>query len=121
MRRVIDDTCYESKAEEIAEVIRRISANEVSKYEGGMYRAQCDMIIEKILESVGDIKLGRDMNNTGIGNNWSRELIYTGNENEEQIFGIIHCTNDMYGGEIVWVSDYDKGRQRGKRTIRGQK
>lgn len=119
MRRVIDDACYEVKAKEIAKVISSIPADEVSKYDYGTYRAQRSMIIDRILKEVKDIKLGKDMNTTGIGNNWCRELIYIGNENEEQVFGVIHSTNDMFGGEIVWVSDYDGNRCKGKRKIHG--
>ena len=119
MRRVIDDTVYEVKAMEIAKIICGIPADEVSKYDYGKYRAQRSMIIDKILSEVKNIKLGKDMNTTSFGNNWCKELIYTGNENEEQIFGIIHSTDDMYGGQIVWVSDYDGNNRRGKRTIHG--
>ena len=119
MRRVIDDACYEEKAKEIAKVISSIPADEVSKYDYGTYRAQRDMIIDRILKEVKDIKLGKDMNTTGIGNNWCRELIYTGNEKEEQVFGIIHSTNDMFGCEIIWVSDYDGNCCKGKRKIHG--
>lgn len=119
MRRVIDDACYEVKAKEIAKVISNIPADEVSKYDNGTYRAQRYMIIDRILKEVKDIKLGKDMNTTGIGNNWCKELIYTGNEKEEQVFGIIHSTNDMFGSEIVWVSDYDGNHCKGERKIHG--
>jgi hypothetical protein len=119
MRRVIDDTCYEVKAKEIAKVISSIPADEVSKYDYGTYRAQRSMIIDRILKEIKNIKLGKDMNTTGIGNNWCRELIYTGNEKEEQVFGVIHSTNNMFGSEIVWVSDYDGNRCKGKRQIHG--
>lgn len=119
MRRVIDDACYEVKAKEIAKVISSIPADEVSKYDYGTYRAQRSMIIDRILKEVKDIKLGKDMNTTGIGNNWCKELIYTGNEKEEQVFGVIHSTNNMFGSEIVWVSDYDGNCCKGKRKIHG--
>ena len=74
-------------------------------------RSDRSLILDRILKNVSDIKLGRDVNTTGIGNNWAHELIYTANPAEEQIFGILHMTDDMFGSIICWMSDIDKKRK----------
>ena len=120
MRRVIDDSKYNEVAKIIMEIVQGIPANRVSEYEYGMYRAQSYKIREYILERVNNIKFGKSMNTIGIGNNGCYEIIYTGNPQEEQICGLIHLTNDMYGSQIVWCSEYDNGKAtHGKREIRG--
>ena len=118
MRRVIDDTHYNEIAKEIYNVVKKIPVDEVSEYDWGMYRAQKRLIMEYILKNVDKIKFGKDMNTTGIGNNGCYEIIYI-EDNEEQICGLIYITNNMYGGQIVWVSDYDNYDRTPSRTIRG--
>lgn len=107
MRRVIDDTMYETLAPAITNFVFRIAPEEVSEYSYGMYRASSHKIVKKILGEFKNVMLGKSLNTTGIGNNGQYELIYTGDETEEQIFGAIHLTDDMFGSVIVWVSDID--------------
>ena len=122
MRRVIDDTHYDELAERIMGVVFSMPAAEVSKYDYGMYRAQLDLIMDYILKRVDNLKFGKSMNTTSIGNNACYEIIYTGDEKEEQICGIFHSTNDMYGGQIIWCSMYDNREEtHGCRKIKGVK
>ncbi len=115
MRRVYDDSMYDEVAAVVNAVIQTINPNQVSEYRWGVNRANESLIRYEILNKTSYIKFGR---NTGIGNNASYELIYTGNNQEEQIVGLFHCTDDMYGGQICWVSDIDGGRCTKGRTIR---
>jgi hypothetical protein len=109
---------YNEVAAVVNGVIQTINPNQVSEYSWGTNRASESLIKSEILNKTCHIKFGRDVNNTGIGNNACYELIYTGNEVEEQIVGLFHCTDDMYGGMICWVSDIDDGRSTKSRTIR---
>jgi len=112
MRRVIDDTVYEEFSEKIQDVMNNIDVKtqgDENRY--GTRAISTAKIKEIVLENVKNIKYGKYMNTTGIGNNYSCELIYTGDPKEEQIFGIIHITDDMYGSQHCWVSDYDNVRR----------
>lgn len=123
MRRVIDDTMYEEVSEEIMEYMRllRCRSSEVSEYSYGTYRALGSLIKEWLLSHCKlPFKFGKNMNTTGIGNNACYEIIYVGNDAEEQICGIIHLTDNMYGSIIAWCSDYDNGRKTFSVTIRGE-
>ena len=117
MRRVIDDRFYGDVAKDITEIIKKIPRNEVSRHSYGTMRSDRKLIMSYILSKIDNIKFGRDMNTTGIGNNGCYEIICTSNPSEEQICGLIHLTNDMYGGTICWVSDYDNIRKMPSRTI----
>ena len=119
MRRVIDDEHYDEIAAKIEDVIFSIPAETVSEYNYGTYRAMTGKIVSAILNNVANIKLGNDMNTTGIGNNWCKEIIYTGNPKEEQIIGLLHCTDDMFGCVYCSVTDYDGGRKTKSRKIHG--
>ena len=123
MRRVFDDTHFEEIAEEMMQIIITCPPKEVSAYEMGTYRAQTNMIVDYIFDRISiPCKLGRYTNTTGIGNNWAKEIIYTGNENEEQICGELHLTDDMYGSIIAFITDLDNRNFGGKNnswTIRG--
>lgn len=119
MRRVIDDSMYPELSEKIMDIVKHIPGNRVSEYEYGMHRANRCLIKNYILERIENVKYGKDMNTTGIGNNACYELIYTGNCSEEQVFGIIHLTDDMFGSQIVWVSDIDNVRKTISKTISG--
>jgi len=119
MRRVIDDTHLERLADMLTEIIFAIPADKVSEYDYGTYRSQSHLIKDFILKHTNNIKFGQSMNKTGIGNNGCYELIYTGDPLEEQIFGLIHLTNNMYGGTICWISDYDNNIEWKSRTIHG--
>ena len=104
MRRVYDDTMYHKLASGITSVLYDIERKDVERYG----RSVRSLILDKVFEKVSDIKLGKNVNTTGIGNNWKCELIYTGNPEEEQIFGILHMTDNMYGAIICWMSDIDE-------------
>ena len=121
MRRVIDDRYFDEISKAITDVINKIPAEKVSKYDYGMYRSDRHMIMQYILTNVPDIMFGKSMNTTGIGNNGCYEIICTKDKTEEQICGLIHLTDDMYGGTICWVSDYDNFRKMSHRTIKGRK
>ena len=122
MRRVIDDNNYEVVAKSIMKIVMEIPANEVSEYSYGTYRANAVKIKEYILNRTKNIKFGKSMNTTGIGNNGCYEIIYTGNEQEEEICGLIHLTDDMFGSQIVWCSKYDDSTStHGVRKIKGCK
>lgn len=118
MRRVYDDSMYNEVATVVNGVIQTINPNQVSEYSYGCDRASRSLIKSEILNKTNYIKFGRNVNDTGIGNNACYELIYTGNDQEEQIVGLFHCTDDMYGGQICWVSDIDDERSTKARTIR---
>lgn len=118
MRRVYDDDMYNEVAVVVNGVIQTINPNQVSEYSWGINRANDSLIRNEILNRTNYIKFGRNVNNTGIGNNACYELIYTGNDQEEQIVGLFHCTDDMCGGQCCWVSDIDGGRKTKSRTIR---
>lgn len=116
MRRVYDDSMYNEVAAVVNGVIQTINPNQVSEYSWGINRANESLIRYEILSKTSYIKFGR---NIGINNNACYELIYTGNnDQEEQIVGLFHCTDDMCGGQICWVSDIDGGRSTKSRTIR---
>ena len=119
MRRVIDDAHYEEVKKAITDIIFKIPADKVSEYSYGIYRSEGYLIKKYILARVTNIKFGKDMNTTGIGNNGCYEIIYIGNPDEEQICGLIHLTDDMYGNTICWVSDYDEKRKGKTRKIIG--
>ena len=120
MRRVIDDKHYETIAQQIADAFLRIDPASVSEYSYGTWRSRGSKIKSKVLEQVPNIKFGRDMNTTGIGNNECYEIIYTGNKEEEEICGLIHLTDNMYGSTSCWVSDYDNKRSTHGYSIPGR-
>ena len=111
MRRVIDDTHYEEISHKINTVLHSIKRKDVLEYDNGMERSQSNIIMNKVLKEIPKIKFGNNCNTTGIGNNKEYEIIYTGDPKEEQICGIIHLTNNMFGYHICWVSDIDRDRK----------
>ena len=120
MRRVIDDTHLEEIANEIMLIIKNCPADEVSEYEWGSYRITWNKLVPYIFDRVTiPVKLGNNRNTTGIGNNWKKELIYTGDEKEEQICGILCLTDGMYGDMYAYITDIDGNRVGGKRTLYG--
>ena len=110
MRKVIDDAYYEEISHKINTVLHSIKREDVSKYDNGMMRSQSNLIMDKIIKQISEIKFGNNCNTTGIGNNKKYEIIYTGDPKEEHICGIIHLTNNMFGYYICWVSDIDENR-----------
>lgn len=120
MRRVIDDTHYEEVKKAITDVLFKIPADKVSEYSYGTYRSEGYLIKKYIFSRVPNIKFGKDMNTTGIGNNSCYEIIYTDfDKEEEHICGLIHLTDNMFGSTICWVSDYDGERKGMTRKITG--
>ena len=117
MRRVYDDEKYYDIALQIMKIVDNINPKNVSEYDYGMYRARPHKVKEYIYRNMyGAISFGNNTHAHGIGNNNTIEIICKANENEEQICGLLHLTNDMFGGCIVWVSDID-----GKRTTHSRK
>ena len=119
MRRVIDDSYYHVAEDKIMFIVRQIPAEQVSKYDWGTYRAQVHLVRKWVEDRLPEFKFGKCKHAHGIGNNNAFEIIYTGNPNEEQICGLFHLTDNMYGGVICWVSDIDETQKTGSRTIRG--
>lgn len=120
MRRVIDDRHYAEVAEDIKSIVLNMPEEAVSKYSYGMYRASSEKIKEYILRKTHlPIKFGKSLNTTVIGNNEQYEIIYS-SPDEEEICGAIHLTDNMYGSEIVFVTDYDGHNRWFGRTIRGK-
>lgn len=120
MRRVIDDTHLEEVANEIMGIIKCMPADEVSKYSWGMYRAERDKILDYVFGHTDlPIKLGENKNTSGIGNNWKRELIWTGDEKEEQICGILCLIDDMYGNIYAYITSIDGNNVGNRRKIFG--
>lgn len=108
---VYDDSHLEEVATDILKVLKRIPANEVSEYDWGMYRVQRDKVISYIFDHIKvPCKLGKSTNTTRIGNNWKKELIYTGNPEEEQICGDLCLIDNMYGSIIAYIVDIDGNR-----------
>lgn len=119
MRRVIDDEMYEALSQEIETIYMTMPADQVSENRGREYCASTHLICNYIIDRVDNVKLGKYTTTTGTGSNDSYELIYTGNPIEEQIFGILHCTDNMFGSCILWVSDYDGQRHTVRRLVHG--
>lgn len=118
MRRVIDDTMYQEVASQIHKVIQRLNPAYLREYSYGMDRVQISKVYTAIIKDVQHIQLGKNSHAYGIGNNNSYEIIYTGNPAEEQICGLLHLTDDMFGGVIAWVSDVDGLRKTEMRKLR---
>lgn len=108
MRRVYDDIMLTDIAPRMIQaLIDCKNTRNLCKYDYGSMRAQTSKIKDLMVNSVEYVMIGANANHTSIGNNWCHELIYTGNATEQQIFGLLHITNDMYGSCIVWISDID--------------
>ena len=108
MRRVYDDRRFDDVSKQIMDAIMRVPADEVSEYRYGCYRASTSKIKDYI-GNIVDVKFGKNEHAHGIGNNNSIELIVDAGD-EEQICGLLHMTDDMFGKVICWVTDIDGGR-----------
>lgn len=117
MRRVYDDKHYAEISEQISKVLFDIPGDEVSEYSNYMYRAEVSLVRNYIAERV-PVKFGRSEHANGIGNNNAIEIIVMDGD-EEQICGLLHLTNDMFGGVIAWTSDIDGKRRGYQRKIYG--
>ena len=112
MRQVYDDGNYTELSDNIMQVLGYLAGcpKVVQEYSYGMMRSNSAKIRRYVAANVDNIKFGRSVNTTGIGNNGAYEVIYTGNKEEEQIFGVLHLTDNMFGRHICWMSDIDGGK-----------
>ena len=103
--RIVYDDCmmdiYKNKIENFLLDVASINPESVRKND----RVSEKLIREAIIRRFPELKFGRDVNNTGIGNNNCYELIFS-DENEDIVFGLLHLTDDMFGGVICWLADY---------------
>lgn len=112
MRRVYNDSQYDYISNRIMEIISQIDSRDVSEYDYGMERVRGSLIQEKIERLCNTFKFQKAPCTYGIGNNQVREIIYTPMDcEEEQICGLLHMTDDMFGREICWCSDIDGNRR----------
>lgn len=111
MRRVYDDSTFEVYAKALENAFCEIPADTVSEYDYGMYRAKVSKIKQSLLIRVANIKFGNTNHAYGIRNNNAIEIIYTGRKDEEQICGLLHLTNDMFGNVLFFVTDIDEERR----------
>ena len=115
MRRVYDDTKFEFVKTKVMSHIWRMDEQDIAdvvEYDYGTDRAQVYLIRRKVGGWLGDdFKFGKNEHAHGIGNNNAIEVIYLGEDNEEQICALLHLTDDMYGGVYCWVSDIDEERK----------
>lgn len=116
MRRVYDDKHYEEISARINKIIYSIPTDEVSMYDYGMNRVKVSLVRQYIWERM-NIEFGKNEHAHGIGNNNALEIIVT-EDNEQQVCGLLHLTNDMFGGVYAWVSDIDGERKTPTRHIR---
>lgn len=119
MRRVYDDTEYQSVADALRKAFLAIPADYVSEYDYGMYRAKVSKVKEMLLRYVPYVKFGNTTHAHGIGNNNAIEIVYTGNNCEEQICGLLHLIDDMFGGVLFYVTDIDGNRKTQTYQING--
>lgn len=119
MRRVYDDTEYQNVADALRKAFLAIPADYVSEYDYGMYRAKVSKVKEQLLRYVPSVKFGNTTHAHGIGNNNAIEIVYTGNNFEEQICGLLHLIDDMYGGVLFYVTDIDGNRKTQTYQING--
>ena len=118
MRRVIDDAMYPAIAAKVSKAIQAIHPAACREYSMGMDRVRVSIVRDEIVRRVPQIRIGKNEHAYGIGNNNAYEIIYTGNPTEEQICGLLHLTNDMFGGVYAWVSDVDGSRKTDTRHLR---
>ena len=118
MRRVIDDSMLKKISAHIDAIIWSLDPEDFTEYHWGIDRVQVGLIRDEIVRYTPHIKLGKNTHANGIGNNNAYEIIYTGNPQEEQICGLLHLTDDMYGGVYVWVSDIDNTTKTETRHMR---
>ena len=116
MRRVYDDKHLDEAMEKVIPLFEFVKKNPslFSEYDIG-HRS---MVVGKIRDYIFDnldyngfpCFAGKTEHAYGIGNNNAIEIIYAGEE-EQQICGLLHLTDDMFGGVSAWVSDIDKTRK----------
>lgn len=110
MRRVYDDARYSEIADNIMGILKNLTADRISEYSYGMYRAKTYKIRQYIESKMPFLKFGKNEHAYGIGNNNAIEIILAG-DTEEQIVGQLHLTDNMFGGVICWCSDIDDRRR----------
>lgn len=112
MRRVYDDKHLDDAMEKVIPLFEFVKNN--PSLFSNMKRMQVGKISRYIFDNLDyngfPCFAGKNEHAYGIGNNNAIEIIYAGEE-EQQICGLLHLTNDMYGGVIAWVSDIDEQRK----------
>ena len=111
MRRIYDDSKYDEVRDAIMLYVRNhINPKDVAEYSYGSNRVEPRLVRDAVERHLGnDYKFGKCEHAHGIGNNNAWEIIYMGEE--EQICGLFHATDDMYGGVYCWVTDIDEERK----------
>ena len=108
MRRVYDDSMIAKAVEGIDIGMQLLDCKSVCKYKWSDTRADVGLIKSYLSEYIGrNFKFGNTSHAYNIGNNNAIEIIYTGNPAEEQICGLLHLIDDMFGGVYVYVTDID--------------
>ena len=116
MRRVYDDKHLDEAMEKVIPLFEFVKKNPslFSKYDYGTKRVQVYDVKNYIFDNLDyngfPCLAGKNEHAYGIGNNNAIEIIYVGEE-EQQICGLLHLTDDMFGGVRAWVSDIDETRK----------
>ena len=120
MRRVYDDTMFSQMTIDASEALLYAKANKKEFSDYG--RESVSKISAHVFGWLNEYGFpcikGKNEHAYGIGNNNAIEVIYTGDEHEQQICGLLHLTDDMYGNVICWTSDIDGKRSSKSITIR---
>ena len=117
MRRVYDDTQFEETRNWIDAAFGTLQYHpeKVRKHSYGMNRTEPALVRDAVLRRLNGnknlYKFGNTTHAHGIGNNNATEIIYLGNPAEEQICGLIHVNDDMYGRCFCYVTDIDGNRK----------
>lgn len=124
MRRVYDDTMYDTAKYDIMQAFNLCQPKKISRYSYGMHRASASLIKQEVLRILNangnKFAFGKVEHAHGIGNNNASEIIYLGNPNEQQICGLIHTNEDMYSGCYCYVTDIDGNRKSSVIMLRGE-
>lgn len=115
MRRVIDDSMYTTAKNAIMNAVQTCELQKIQKYCHGMMRTNVGLIKTEVLNIINhdetNYAFGKTSHKHGIGNNNAIEIIWLGDPKEQQICGLFHVTDDMFGRCICWVSDFDEVRR----------
>lgn len=112
MRRVYDDSKFDLAKQCITNAYKDMRFEDVSRHENYTDRVRVDLMKSFILDYFnGQFKYGHTTHAHGIGNNNAIEIIYVGDPTEEQICGLLHLTQGMYGEAYMFVTDIDGNRK----------
>lgn len=120
MRRVYDDTMFGAIAEKIMHALLAVYNNpsSVSKYSWGMDRVEVHLVKDAVERRTG-IKLTRPIHAHGIGNNNAYEIVFTDTQKgEEQIVGLLHLNDDMFGNVYAYMTDIDNVSNTGYKMLK---